>query len=134
MSDSEVKFAPQVRSPFPSNRRGSRRLKMREAKGFSKGEVEAAGFSAEEVRRVGFYVDERRQSNRKDNVKTLKELVKQASKIEGIHPEPKYAGHARMASGPHKRRAFRGMTPAGRKSRGLYKIGLRESHRHKWRS
>ncbi len=134
MSTSEAKLAPEVRAPFAVYRRGSRRLKMRNARGFSIGEVEAAGFTVAEVRRVGFYVDERRQSNREANVKTLKDLVKQVSKLEGIHPKPKYAKQAGMRSGPHTGRAHRGMTPAGRKSRGLYKIGLGETHKHKWRA
>lgn len=134
MSTTETRLAPQVRAPIPAHRRGVRRLKMRDARGFSAGEVKAAGLTSSEVRRVGFYVDERRQSYRQDNVKVLKELVKQVSKLQGIHPKPKYATQSTMTSGPHKGRAFRGLTPAGRRSRGYYKIGVGETHRHKWRA
>lgn len=134
MSEPAVKLAPQVRAPFPFYRRGSRHLKMRDARGFSIGEVKAAGLTPTEVRRVGFYVDERRLSNRQDNVKVLKQLVKQVSTLEGIHPKPKHARRSEMTSGPHLGRAFRGLTPAGRRSRGLHKVGLGETHRHKWRA
>lgn len=134
MSTSEARLAPQVRAPFPAYRRGVRRLKMRDARGFSIGEVKAAGLSASETRRMGFYVDARRQSNRQDNVKVLKGLVKQVSKLQGIHPESKYATQVTATSGPHRGRVFRGLTPAGRKSRGYYKIGVGETHRHKWRA
>ncbi len=134
MPATEARLAPQARAPFVVYRRGSRRLKMREARGFSIGEVKAAGATASEVRRVGFYVDERRQSNRESNVKILKDLIKAVSKLQGIHPKPKRETPSSMTSGPHKGRAFRGLTPAGRKSRGFTKIGLGETHRHKWRA
>ncbi len=134
MSAVETKLAPQVRAIFPIYRRGARRLKMREARGFSIGEVHAAGLTPTEVRRVGFYVDERRLSNRQDNVKALKDLVKQVSTLKGIHPKPKRARKSEMSSGPHRGRAFRGLTPAGRKSRGFRKIGMGQTHRHKWQS
>ncbi len=130
----EAKLAPQARAIFPTYRRGARRLKMRDARGFSIGEVKAAGLSPTEVRRVGFYVDERRWSNREENVKILKNLIKAVSTLKGIHPKPKHAKSSEMSSGPHHGRAFRGLTPAGRRSRGFRKIGLRETHRHKWQS
>lgn len=132
MSVTEAKLAPQVRAIFPVYRRGQRRLKMRDARGFSIGEVKAAGLSPTEVRRVGFYVDERRLSNREANVKTLKNLVKAVSTLKGIHPKPKHARKSEMSSGPHRGRVFRGLTPAGRKSRGFYTVGMRATHRHKW--
>jgi len=108
---------------------GDRKHKI--ARGFSIGEIKAVGLNVMEARRIGVYVDVRRKSIYQENIDSLKEWLKNIDKNNipsSVSTLPK-AIKIKRARG----RVFRGKTMAGRKVRGLLKVGLRETHRYKWK-
>jgi len=99
-------------------------------KGFSIGEIKALGLSIREARLLGIYVDERRRSVHEENIKRLREYLRRV--LEGAKPaEPTLPKVEKLK--PQRRRVFRGLTPAGRRMRGLVTTRLKETHRYKWK-
>jgi len=104
----------------------------RKGRGFSLGELREAGISLEEARRLGIYVDKRRDTVHPENVEVLgdlAELIRQGKLPPPVKSRP--AERLRVGS-PARGRAFRGLTAAGKKSRGLYKVKERRHPQHKW--
>jgi large subunit ribosomal protein L13e len=79
------------------------------------GELKEAGLNAGEAKRIGLPVDARRKSTHAENVEILKEWAASAKENNFSVPAPKQSGKGQ------KHRAMRGLTKAGRKSRGLVK-------------
>jgi len=86
---------------------------VREGRGFSLAEIQAVGLNAGEAQILGIPVDLRRKSTHEENVEILKEFVASAKENEIKVPKPK------QTSKGQRGRAARGITKAGRKSRGL---------------
>jgi len=104
----------------------------RKGRGFSLGELREAGISLDKAKRLGLYIDKRRDTVHQENVEALKDLVELLEKGE-IPPQVKSKPSERQRFGsPAKGRAFRGLTAAGKKSRGLYKVEYRRHPQHKW--
>ncbi len=102
----------------------------RPGRGFSIGEIKAVGLGVKEARMLGIYVDERRKTVHEENIWALAEYLKKI--LEGAEPDrPKLPQVIEIK--PKKRRVFRGLTPAGRRARGLMSVKLRETHRYKWK-
>ncbi|HDH07108.1 MAG TPA: hypothetical protein ENF87_01940 [Thermoproteales archaeon] len=120
-----------VKVPIPHSRGGLSPHFYREGRGFSIGEIKAAGLTVKEARLLGLYVDVRRKSVYEENIKRIKNWKSIVEKY-SIKPEPKLP---KIIVAKRKRgRVFRGLTPAGKKSRGLVTLrGLKEIHKHKWK-
>ena len=103
--------------------------KLRQGRGFSLGELKEAGVSKEQAKILGIYVDTRRKSIHKENVDLLKQYIEayKEGKVLVI------ARKRRVGSSPQSGRVFRGLTPSGKKSRGLVKSRYKESHKRKWK-
>lgn len=103
--------------------------KSRVGKGFSLGELKEAGVSREQVKALGIYIDERRRSVHKENINLLKQFIEayKEGKILAVTRKKK------VGASPQSGRVFRGLTPSGRKSRGLVKSRYKESHKRKWK-
>jgi len=102
----------------------------RQGRGFSVGEIKAVGLSVDEARKLGIYVDERRRTVHEENIYALAEYLRKL--LKGAEPDrPKLPQVINIK--PKKRRVFRGLTPAGRRARGLMSIKLKETHRYKWK-
>ena len=86
---------------------------VREGRGFSVAEVQAAGLNPGEAQILGIPVDLRRKSTHEENVEILKEFIKSAKENDIKVAKPK------QTSKGQRGRADRGITKAGRKSRGL---------------
>ena len=91
--------------------------KVREGRGFSKGELKEAGLSPSEAMRLGIPVDKRRRTVHEENVRRLKEYLEEAEKTGIRFKKPK------QTAKPKRGRVFRGLTSAGKKMRGLRKRG-----------
>lgn len=87
--------------------------KPRIGNGFSLGELKAAETSPYEAKRLGVPVDTRRRTSHDDNIKTLKEYITTAKETGIKYSAPKQTGK------PHRGRANRGLTAAGKKMRNL---------------
>ncbi len=120
---------PLVRSPRLIRHKGLL-PRIRQGRGFSIGEIEAIGLTAREARLLGIYVDERRKSIHEENIETLKAYLTMVIE-KGMISEPKIPKVEKVK--PKKRRVFRGLTPSGRKARGLVSIRLKETHKYKWK-
>lgn len=104
----------------------------RKGRGFSLGELNEAGVSLEEARRLGIYVDKRRSTVHPENVEVLgdlADLIRQGRLFPQVKSKPAERG---WMGSPARGRAFRGLTSAGKKSRGLRKVKLRRHPQHKW--
>jgi len=106
---------------------------VRPGRGFSIGEVKAVNLTVEEARLLGIPVDARRKTTWEWNVKALQEYLNKVVNITDVSQLPLPAEAKRVAIKPKRGRAFRGLTPAGRRARGLLSVGLRETHKYKWR-
>ncbi|MEM1531977.1 MAG: ribosomal protein L13e [Nitrososphaerota archaeon] len=75
--------------PIPVVRRKLKdgRIIERKGRGFSINELREAGITIQYAKKLGIYVDKRRKSCRKDNVETLKMLLKAASGVEEVNSE-----------------------------------------------
>jgi len=100
-------------------------------KGYSKAEVSKLGLSVIEARKLGIYVDERRKTCYEENVKRLGEWLERVRKGEILPPPPALPKIIKVK--PKRGRAFRALTSAGRRMRGLMSVKLRETHRYKWK-
>ncbi|GGP20012.1 hypothetical protein GCM10007981_06270 [Thermocladium modestius] len=117
---------PKVKAPRLLGDRGAE--KLRAGRGFSPSEVKEVGLSINDARLLGIPVDTRRRSSYEWNVKALRDYL--SSIKEGTPAKPAVA--LEIITKESKGKAFRGLTPAGRRSRGLYSVGLLEVHKHKW--
>ncbi len=98
-----------VRRIAPTVKRG---IRTREGKGFSKAELAAVDLTLGRAKTMGIPMDHRRGSSHEENIKVLKEFLKDEKNLEKVK-KPK------MTSKPHTGRAYRGKTSAGQKVRGL---------------
>jgi len=103
----------------------------RVGRGYSMGEVKALGLSVREARLLGIKVDLRRRSVWDINIERLRDWLTKVARGEVKPPEPTLPKRIRIKGG--RGRVYRGLTPAGRRMRGLRSVGLRETHSHKWR-
>jgi len=103
----------------------------RVGKGFSRGEVEAAGLTEDQARLLGIYVDRRRRTVWEVNVRALKEWLDRVLRGEISAPPPTYPKVVKIKE--KSGRVHRGLTPAGRRARGLFSVRLKETHRKKWK-
>jgi large subunit ribosomal protein L13e len=87
--------------------------RVREGKGFSKGELDEVKLTMSKARSLGIPVDTRRKSSYDDNIDILKEFLEEAKDLDIRQSKPKIRSKA--VSG----RAFRGKTSAGKKMRNL---------------
>jgi large subunit ribosomal protein L13e len=99
-----------VRFISPIVERGDR---VREGKGFSKGELEAVNLSLSRAKTLGIPVDSRRKTIHDDNIEILKEYIDDAKELDIKVAKPKFKSKA--ISG----RVYRGKTSAGKKVRNL---------------
>jgi large subunit ribosomal protein L13e len=105
---------------------------LRKGKGFSLGELKEAGIGLEEARRLGVHVDRRRDTIHQENIEVLRDLA-ELIRQNKLPPPVKSRLAERFRTGsPAKGRVFRGLTSAGRKSRGLFKVKGRRHPQHKW--
>jgi len=88
---------------------------LREGKGFSRAELGEAVISIDEAVRLGIPIDNRRGTRYEENVKEVRTYVEEARKA-GVK-----IGRPRFRSKAKKGRAYRGLTSAGKKIRGLRK-------------
>jgi len=91
--------------------------KVREGRGFSKGELKEVGLSPSEAMRLGIPVDKRRRTVHEENVERLRAYLEEAKKTGVKFKKPK------QTAKPKRGRVFRGLTSAGKKMRGLRKRG-----------
>lgn len=120
---------PLVKEPMRIAKGGV--VRWREARGFSIGEIKKVGLTVEEARLLGIYVDERRKSVHEINVKNLSEWLSKIAKGEVAPPEPRMPTSVSIK--PKRGRAFRGLTSAGRRARGLVSVKYKETHARKWK-
>jgi len=105
---------------------------LRKGRGFSLEELKKAGIGLEEARRLGIYVDKRRSTVHQENIEVLQdlaELIRQGKASPSVKSKP--ADRFKVGS-PARGRVFRGLTSAGKKSRGLFKVKRRRHPQHKW--
>ncbi|NPA23401.1 MAG: hypothetical protein GXO23_03795 [Crenarchaeota archaeon] len=103
----------------------------KEGRGYSIGEIKALGLTVRDARLLGIYVDERRRTTWQHNVDRLREWLIKVLKGEIAPPDPALPKVIKIK--PKRGRVYRGLTPAGRRMRGLMSVKLRETHRHKWK-
>lgn len=120
---------PLVKIPHRISDGGVSRWKT--GKGFSLGELHAVGLNAEQARLLGVPVDERRKSTWPHNVEALKKWVTEVLEGKAQPPAPALPKVVKIKQ--KRGRAFRGLTAAGRRSRGLLSVKLRETHNYKYR-
>lgn len=106
-------------------------VRWRVGRGFSVGEIKQVGLTVEQARLLGIYVDERRKSVHEVNVKALREWLIKVLEGGAAPPEPKMPTATSVK--PKRGRAFRGLTSAGRRARGLLSTRYRETHARKWK-
>ncbi|ACB39629.1 ribosomal protein L13e [Pyrobaculum neutrophilum] len=117
---------PLVKAPAKISSGGITRWKT--GRGFSLGELKAVGLNVEQARLLGLPVDERRDSTWPQNVEALRKWL--VDLLEGRTQPPSIS---RVEVVKQKRgRAFRGLTAAGRRSRGLMTTKFRETHNYKY--
>ncbi|MFB6470861.1 MAG: ribosomal protein L13e [Vulcanisaeta sp. AZ3] len=122
---------PLVKRPRLISSGGVLGSEWRVSRGYSIGEVKAVGLTVAEAKLLGIRVDVRRGSVWDVNVQRLREWINKVIKGEVSPPEPTSPSAVRVKG--KRGRVFRGLTPAGRRMRGLMSVGLRETHAHKWK-
>jgi len=122
---------PIVKTPVLIRHHGVAPKPYKIGRGYSKAEIRKVGLSVIEARKLGIYVDERRKSCYEENVKRLSEWIERVKKGEIQPPSPTLPKVIKVK--PKRGRAFRGLTCAGRRMRGLLSVGLRETHKYKWK-
>jgi large subunit ribosomal protein L13e len=90
-----------------------RKKKWREARGFSNIELKEAKISVFEARILGIPVDTRRRTSYQENIEYLKNYIKEARDTGIRYSKPRNLGKGQP------RRAYRGLTAAGKKMRNL---------------
>ncbi|MGC8571277.1 ribosomal protein L13e [Caldivirga sp.] len=107
--------------------------KIKQGRGFSVTEIKAVKLTVNEARLLGIPVDTRRKSTWEWNIKALQEYISKVINVTDASQLPLPSVPKRRVIKPKRGMAFRGVTPAGRRARGLLSIGLRETHKYKWR-
>jgi large subunit ribosomal protein L13e len=114
------------------NRKDPQNL-VKEGKGFSLGELSKAEISLEIAKKAGLSIDSRRRSTHEENIKILKEWLGKVDKSKLIKLRIKHKGLFAF-TGKNKRRVYRGLSSAGKKTRGLRKSrGLKNTVLYKWK-
>jgi large subunit ribosomal protein L13e len=121
---------PLVKRPRLLSSGGLLGSEWRSGRGYSMGEVKALGLSPAEARLLGIRVDLRRRTTWEVNVQRLREWLSKVARGEILPPDPAMPRHTEIKGS--RGRIFRGLTPVGRRMRGLRSVGLRETHRYKW--
>lgn len=121
---------PLVKVPRRADKEGVED-EWRVGKGFSRGEVSAVGLTEDQARLLGIYVDRRRKSIWEVNVNNLREWLNRILKGEISPPPPTFPKVIKIKEGSG--RVYRGLTPAGRRMRGLRSVRLKETHYYKWK-
>lgn len=103
----------------------------REGRGFSLGEIKAVGLNATEARLLGISVDTRRITAWPQNIEALKKWLMEIVEGKAQVPDPVLPKAVKIKR--KRGRAFRGLTAAGRKARGLLSTRFRETHNYKFR-
>jgi large subunit ribosomal protein L13e len=104
-------ISPIVKSP----------VNIREGRGFSLSELSEAGLTPFTARMIGLPVDTRRKSNHKENVEILKEWS-QSAKENDLRVPP-----VKQVTKGQRGRAYRCVTMAGKKMRGIVRSKRRNS-------
>ncbi|AAL63622.1 ribosomal protein L13 [Pyrobaculum aerophilum str. IM2] len=120
---------PLVKTPAKITHGGV--VKWKYGRGFSIGELRALGLSVDQARLLGIPVDERRETSWPQNIEALRKWLIDLLEGRAQAPDPTYP---KLVKVKRKRgRAFRGLTSAGRKSRGLVSTKFRETHNYKYK-
>ncbi|RLE62910.1 MAG: 50S ribosomal protein L13e [Thermoprotei archaeon] len=122
---------PIIKTPILKKHGGVPPRPTRAGRGFSVGEIKAVGLDVTTARKLGLYVDTRRKSVHEDNIKALSEWLEKVRKGE-VRPSTPTLPKVERVKGS-RGRVFRGLTKSGRKARGLLSVGLRETHKYKWK-
>ncbi len=122
---------PLVKVPRLISHAGLQPREWKIGRGYSVGEIKALGLSVREARLLGIYVDERRKTVWQHNIERLREWLIKVLKGEILPPDPTLPKIIKIK--PKRGRVFRGLTPAGRRMRGLMSVKLKETHKHKWK-
>jgi len=122
---------PIVKTPLLRRFGGVAPRPLKIGRGYSLGEVKALGLSEKEARMLGIYVDVRRKTVYEENIKRLGEWLEKVKKGEIAPPQPTLPKI--IVAKRKKSRVFRGLTSAGKRMRGLLRVGLRETHKYKWK-
>jgi len=106
-------------------------VRWKTGRGFSVAEIKAVGLNVEQARLLGLPVDERRDTSWPQNVEMLKKWLLDVleGRITPLKPSLPKAGRVK----PKRGRTFRGLTAAGRKSRGLVSTRYKETHNYKFK-
>ncbi|MEM1925388.1 MAG: ribosomal protein L13e [Pyrobaculum sp.] len=120
---------PLVKVPEKLNIIGD--TKWKTGRGFSTGELKEVGLNVDQARLLGLPVDERRDSVWPHNVEILKKWLVDVLEGRVQPPEPTVVKQVKIKR--KRGRPFRGLTAAGRKSRGLISTTLRETHNYKFK-
>ncbi len=123
--------APLVKPPRLIENAGLTSKEWRKGRGYSIGEIKALGLNIDEARILGIPVDERRRTVWNVNIENLKEWLIRVLKGEITPPPPTLPKHVKIKR--KRGRVFRGLTPSGRRMRGLMSVKLKETHKHKWK-
>ncbi|WP_291764429.1 ribosomal protein L13e [Caldivirga sp. UBA161] len=110
-----------------------RSSRLKQGRGFSISEIKAVNLTINEARLLGIPIDARRKSTWEWNVKALQEYISKVINAADASQLPLPSIPKRGVIKPKRGMAFRGITPAGRRARGLLSVGLRETHKYKWR-
>jgi large subunit ribosomal protein L13e len=123
--------APKPLVKVPSSIASGGLVRWKTGRGFSIAELKAVGLNVEQARLLGVPVDERRETSWPQNIETLRKWLIDLLEGRIAPPEPALPKVIKIK---HKRgRAFRGLTAAGRKSRGLMSTRYRETHNYKFK-
>ncbi|ABL88815.1 LSU ribosomal protein L13E [Pyrobaculum islandicum DSM 4184] len=120
---------PLVKMPSRINAGGI--TKWRVGRGFSIGELKAVGLNIYQARILGIPVDERRRTEWLHNIETLRKWLIDILEGKAAPPEPTFPRTIRVKQ--KRGRAFRGLTSAGRRSRGLISTRFKETHNYKFK-
>lgn len=120
---------PLVKAPVCITSGGLVRWKT--GRGFSIAEIKAVGLNVEQARLLGIPVDKRRDTSWPQNVEMLRKWLLDVLEGRITPPEPSLPKAVRVK--PKRGRAFRGLTAAGRKSRGLVSTKYKETHNYKFK-
>ncbi len=122
---------PLVKTPRLISKAGIQAEEWRWGRGFSVGEIKAAGLTVKDAALLGLPVDKRRRTVWDVNVKSIKTWLLRVLRGDVKPPDPALTKVVKIKR--KRGRVFRGLTPAGRRSRGLMSVKLKETHRHKWK-
>jgi len=123
--------APKPLVKAPSSIASGGVVRWKTGRGFSTAELKAVGLNVEQARLLGIPVDERRDTSWPQNVEVLRKWLIDLLEGRITPPEPTLPKVVKIKR--KRGRAFRGLTAAGRKSRGLTTTKYRETHNYKFK-